>query len=120
MQRGFSPIITNTFSGYSHVATYANLPSAALHNNEYWIVDTTTGVFLINQKKAGFYKSDCINWNYIGSAVDMTSISDGTTSVTGSPIKLVGSNGVTITSDVNNTTINISGNNANTPIKKEH
>src|SRR5574344_66868 len=110
MQLGFSSTITNTFTGYSHVNTFADLPPAGDNTNEYWIVDNTTGIILINQKKAGFYKSDGTNWNYIGAAVDVTSLSDGVTSVTGSPVKLVGTNGVTITSDVSNTALSIAGN----------
>lgn len=105
---GFSPMTTNNFTGYSHVTAYSNLPAASAHTYEYWIVDTTTGVFLINQKKAGFYKSDGTNWNYIGTSVDMTSLSDGTNAITGSPVTLSGSGSTTVTTDTINNKIVIS------------
>lgn len=109
MELGFSPIITNTFTGYSHVSNFASLPSAASCPNQYFIVDNPSGVWLINRKEAGFYKSDGINWNFVGSSVDMTSLSDGTTSVTASPITLQGTNGIMTSADTTNNKIAISG-----------
>lgn len=109
MELGFSPTINNTFTGYSHVSTFANLPSASSYTNQYFIVDNPSGVWLINRKEAGFYKSDGTSWNFVGTSVDMTSLSDGTTSVTASPIILQGTNGITATSDAVNNKIVISG-----------
>lgn len=109
MELGFSPTINNTFTGYQHVSTFANLPIASSYTNQYFIVDNPSGVWLINRKEAGFYKSDGTNWNYVGSSVDMTSLSDGTTSITASPIVLQGTNGITATSDTGNNKIIISG-----------
>lgn len=108
MELGFSPTINNTFTGYSHVSSFANLPGASSYTNQYFIVDNPSGVWFINRKEAGFYKSDGTNWNFVGSTVDMTSLSDGATSVTASPITLQGTNGITTTADINNNKINIS------------
>lgn len=109
MELGFSPTINNTFTGYQHVSTFANLPSASSYTNQYFIVDNPSGIWLINRKEAGFYKSDGTNWNFVGTSVDMTSLSDGTNSVTASPIMLQGTNGITTTSDTGNNKIIISG-----------
>lgn len=109
MELGFSPTINNTFTGYQHVSTFANLPSASSYINQYFIVDSPSGIWLINRKEAGFYKSDGTNWNHVGSSVDMTSLSDGATSVTASPVTLQGTNGITTTSDTGNNKIMISG-----------
>ena len=107
MDLGFSPTVSNTFLGYSHVTNFASLPVATSHAYEYWIVDTTTGVFLINQKKAGFYKSDGANWNYIGTSVDMTSLSDGSITISASPIIISGGNGITTSANATTNTITI-------------
>lgn len=88
----------------SHVDTYADLPAASLHTGEYWIVDTTTGIPFITQKKAGIYKSDGSIWNYItGTMVDYTSLKVGATTITASPVELAGSSTLTLTPDnINN------------------
>ena len=90
------------------VATYAELPLASGYTDKYYIVDSATGIWLVNRKEAGIYKSNGTAWNYIGTNVDMTSLSDGSISVTGSPVVINGANGITVASDVANTRINLS------------
>jgi len=49
------------------VSTYADLPAAADHADEYYVVKTTTGVFLLGTKKeAGVYRSDGAAWSRLG------------------------------------------------------
>jgi|GEM_PF-5655453 len=104
---GFSSVSSgNNFAGYNHVNTFADLPDASLHANEYYIVDNATGIWLINKKEAGFYKSNGSAWNYIGSAVDMTSIKVGGTIIIASPIELAGNN-ITLTPDSENNKITV-------------
>lgn len=45
------------------VANFAALPSAASHTDEIYYVQNSTGIYLINRKNKGFYKSDGVNWN---------------------------------------------------------
>ena len=45
------------------VNTYADLPPAADHLAEVYDVLMSTGIYLINRKVAGYYKSDGVNWN---------------------------------------------------------
>lgn len=54
---GISSLVTGI------VATFALLPSAALNTDKIYYVQTTTGVYLINRKVAGYYKSDGASWN---------------------------------------------------------
>jgi hypothetical protein len=49
-------------STYPTVATFADLPAAALHLNEIYVVEQSTGVWLINRHSKGFYISDGLNW----------------------------------------------------------
>lgn len=93
-----------------HVATYANLPAASGYTGQYYIVDTNTGTWLLGTlKKAGLYKSNGTTWVYIDNVPETTSLSDGTTVITGTNIILEGTNGVVTTTDVNNNKITISG-----------
>lgn len=46
-------------------ATYADLPEASEHTGEIYIVQKTTGVYLINRKQAGMYRSDGSVWNLL-------------------------------------------------------
>lgn len=45
--------------------TFTDLPTAAEHTGDIYIVRTTTGVLLINRKQAGLYRSDGANWNLL-------------------------------------------------------
>ena len=97
-------IITGT------VATYAELPLAAGYTGKYYIVDTATGTWILGTlKKSGLYKSNGTTWVYIDNVPETTSLSDGTTVITGTNIILEGTNGVVTTTDVNNNKITISG-----------
>lgn len=44
------------------VANFAALPAAAAHNKEVYYVTASTGVYLINRKNKGYYKSDGATW----------------------------------------------------------
>jgi hypothetical protein len=46
-------------------ATYADLPDAADHAGDIYIVQSTTGVLLINKKQAGMYLSDGLTWSLL-------------------------------------------------------
>ena len=50
------------------VDTYTDLESLspADHTDEVWLVNNGEGIWLINRKPAGWYKSDGANWNYLG------------------------------------------------------
>lgn len=96
-------IITGT------VATYAELPLASGYTGKYYIVDAATGTWILGTKKnAGIYKSNGTTWIYIDSVPETTSLSDGTTVITGTNIILQGTNGVTTTTDTANNKIVIS------------
>lgn len=97
-------IITGT------VATYAELPLASAYTGKYYIVDTTTGTWILGTKKsAGIYKSNGTTWIYIDSVPETTSLSDGTTTITGTNIILEGSGGIVTATDINNNKIVITG-----------
>lgn len=44
------------------VANFAALPAAAAHVDEVYYVENSTGVYLINRKNKGYYKSDGATW----------------------------------------------------------
>lgn len=44
------------------VANFAALPAAAAHTDEIYYVQASTGVYLINRKNKGYYKSDGATW----------------------------------------------------------
>lgn len=106
-------IIGATVSGgggsLESVATYNDLPSAPAHIGEYYIVDTTTGTWILGTKKsAGIYKSNGTIWIYIDNVPETTSLSDGTTTITGTNIILQGSGSITTQTDALNNKIVIS------------
>jgi hypothetical protein len=53
---------SNTISG--RVNTYADLGSAAIHVDEWWIVNQSSGVWFVNRHERGFYYSDGSSWYY--------------------------------------------------------
>ena len=53
---------------YSEVTTFADLPDADENTGVIYIVKTATGVWGINRKRAGFYRSDGASWGYLGVA----------------------------------------------------
>lgn len=73
---------TNTFTGYASVANYSALPSASAHNSETYEVLASQGTAWLpgslggTYYSAGFYYSNGITWNYLGSAPYQASQSD--------------------------------------------
>ena len=51
------------------VDTFADLPPAADHAGEIYVVNTTTGVAFLTRKKRGQYKSDGTAWTYFSSFI---------------------------------------------------
>jgi hypothetical protein len=47
------------------VDTHADLPAAASHTGEIFIVAITTGLPFINRKQAGLYRSDGVSWSLL-------------------------------------------------------
>ncbi|GAH65411.1 unnamed protein product, partial [marine sediment metagenome] len=53
---------------YPKVDTYADLPLASGYTGEIYVVLTATGVWGINRKRSGMWRSDGVNWNRLGVA----------------------------------------------------
>ena len=53
------------------VLTFANLPPANQHTDKIWLVEQSSGVWLVNYKQAGLYKSDGTNWILLDSTSDI-------------------------------------------------
>ena len=51
---------------YPEVNTHADLPAAADHSGEIYIVRTATGLYFVSRKKAGMWRSDGADWYYFG------------------------------------------------------
>jgi len=47
------------------VATYADLEAAALHANEFWLVEQSTGVWYVNRHERGIYYAAAGVWYYV-------------------------------------------------------
>lgn len=73
MEIGFPIASGGSGSTYTEVATYADLPLASTVSGKIYVVTTTAGIIFINRKLAGYYRSDGVNWNYLG---DVTSYVD--------------------------------------------
>lgn len=56
--------------GYTAVANFAALPSAAAHSGETYFVSAAQGVIWVNRKPAGLYTSDGAAWNYDADQTD--------------------------------------------------
>lgn len=83
-----------------HVTSYANLPDALTYTGQYYIVDTNTGTWILGTlKSAGIYKSNGTTWVYIDSVPETTSLSDGTTVITGTNIILEGGKNISSTTN---------------------
>ena len=64
--------IANNASGIEgKVLTFANLPFANQQTDKLWLVEQSSGVWLVNYKQAGIYKSDGTNWNLLDSTSDI-------------------------------------------------
>ena len=53
---------------YPEVDTYVDLPDAIKKIGEIYVVLTTTGVWGINRKRTGLYRSDGSTWTRLGKA----------------------------------------------------
>jgi len=53
---------------YPKADTYADLPVAGDYTGEIYVVLTATGIWGINRKRAGMWRSDGVNWNRLGVA----------------------------------------------------
>ena len=51
---------------YSEVRTFADLPIASKNAGKIYVVKITTGVWLVNRKQQGLYRSNGIFWDRIG------------------------------------------------------
>jgi len=67
----FNELDTPGSSGYPQVQTYNDLPDATLHPSEIYIVLQATGVFLINRKRKGFYRSNGVSWARLGDVISI-------------------------------------------------
>ena len=56
-------------TSYEEVATWADLPAPAAVSGEIYVVQTTTGIPLINRKPAGLWRSDGVAWAYLGNGI---------------------------------------------------
>lgn len=57
-------------SSYTEVANYAALPAAADHTGEIYVCLASQGVWFINRKPAGFYRSDGAAWSFLAELPD--------------------------------------------------
>ena len=64
-------IVNNANEIEGKVLTFANLPLASQHTDKIWLVEQSSGVWLVNYKQAGLYKSDGTNWNLLDSTSDI-------------------------------------------------
>lgn len=64
------PTWVSPSTAFTQVNTFADLPPAAAHNGEIYYVKTSTGVWLINRKSRGFYRSNGVDWEYGGELVE--------------------------------------------------
>ncbi len=53
---------------YPKVNTFADLPSASAYTDKIYIVLTATGVWGVNRKRTGMWRSDGVDWNRLGVA----------------------------------------------------
>jgi len=67
----YEELDTPGVSGYPQVNTFADLPDPTLHSGEIYIVLQATGVFLINRKRKGFYRSDGVEWTRLGDVISL-------------------------------------------------
>lgn len=64
-------IVNNADEIEGKVLTFANLPLASSQTDKIWLVEQSSGVWLVNYKQAGLYKSDGTNWNLLDSTSDI-------------------------------------------------
>jgi len=64
-------IVNNADEIEGKVLTFANLPLASSQTDKIWLVEQSSGVWLVNYKQAGLYKSDGTIWNLLDSTSDI-------------------------------------------------
>lgn len=64
------PVFVNPSEIFPQVNLYADLPDPAANNNSLYYVTTSSGVWLINRKSRGFYRSNGSVWEYAGEMVE--------------------------------------------------
>jgi hypothetical protein len=57
-------------AGFEQVNSFSDLPSPSLHVNEVYLVLSTEGLWLLNRKEAGLYKSTGSSWVRLGNWID--------------------------------------------------
>jgi hypothetical protein len=66
----FSASSSGGGTGFEQVANYSALPNPALHVNEVYLTLNSEGLWLINRKEAGLYKSTGSEWVRLGNWID--------------------------------------------------
>jgi hypothetical protein len=56
----------SSVTNYAEVAAFANLPAAASHTGEDYIVQTSSGIWPISRNPAGLYRSNGTSWLWLG------------------------------------------------------
>lgn len=64
------PTWVNPSEAFPQVNSFADLPLASDSLNEIYYVTTSTGVWLINRKSRGFYRSNGVLWEYAGELLE--------------------------------------------------
>jgi hypothetical protein len=64
-------IVNNADEIEGKVLTFANLPLVGSQTDKIWLVEQSSGVWLVNYKQAGLYKSDGTTWNLLDSTSDI-------------------------------------------------
>lgn len=101
--------IQNGGTRYPKVDTFADLPAAAGHEDEIYVVRTATGTaFLLNRHERGLYRSDATKWQYLGSDTDATSIKVGTATITAAPVEFAAGDGADMAADTETAKVTVS------------
>lgn len=64
-------IVNNADEIAGKVLTFSDLPLASSQTDKIWLVEQSSGVWLVNYKQAGLYKSDGTIWNLLDSTSDI-------------------------------------------------
>lgn len=64
------PVWVSPSSAIVQVATYADLPLASDVPDQIYYVQTSTGVWLINRKSKGFWRSNGTTWEWAGEIIE--------------------------------------------------
>jgi hypothetical protein len=100
-----------TSTAWNEYAAYENfdgLPDATAQPGETVVVLNASGVWFINYREAGLYRSNGVVWQYVGSQVETTSIKVDNSTVVGAPITLNAGANINLTVDLPTKTITIS------------